>query len=40
MTPMAAPLIARTTSSLIKPMASALMNTISGKGQEGGILRY
>ena len=40
MTSMAAPLIARMTSSLIEPVASALINTISGKGQEGGILLY
>ena len=38
MAPMAAPLIAPMVSSLIQPIAPSLINSITGKGQEGGLL--
>ena len=38
MAPMAATLTASMASSLIQPVSSALINVITGKGQEGGFL--
>ena len=38
MTPMAASLITPVASSLIQPVASSLINSVTGKGQEVGIL--